>query len=167
MDSVKEKNIPLGYFHLAFGSFAGLYVLSGIFETSADIRYILILISTVILVSLFILSHRNGSGFSLRQPFSMLTVLWIVKSISFAVIESPLLPHGKSVLIYAYIDIYLLIFIFLATGISFIVKRPYFYKQANTFLYPLLGGIFLLLSVVSVIGATVAFKDSILLYMEM
>jgi len=132
----------------------------------------LILISTALFGILILLASQNISMNINKKLFYILASLCIVKALSLILftlgsfiydLKTPFNPEdlfGNTIdIISEYIDMYLVSIIVLVVGISFILRKPYFYMQTKTVSYIFVGILFALLSLAMFFAPTLLLKD--------
>ena len=169
MKLIANKNYPLHYFNLTYGSLMASYLLRNFFDATHYIRYAAVLIPTAMMAILFLLSHRSMINIAQKKLFTLLTILIVVQMISYVFSDSSMMiSSGKSFYILSVVDSYLFIVITLLIGVSFAIKKPFFYQRTKITTYRISGIVLILFSILSAITLTWMITDifSFIAYMN-
>lgn len=136
------KDKYLFYLNISYVLFFGMVPLST-FYFHSNIRAILLLIAfiPVIVIHVTILLDLYAS-----KPFIILSFLWITKFVFFAISEGLNYFLQKQLLLFEWIDVFLLLIIALMVSLSLLIKNPFWYVKAKSRIYRSAGVLTLIFS---------------------
>lgn len=113
----------------------------------ATTRALLLLVAFLPIVFVHLMMLFTIKTWRIKKSFLLLTILWSIKYITFAVSEGVYLFLKKEIPFLDWIDLVLLLIIGLAVSISFLIKNPFFFERDERKLIVFMGFVGLILSV--------------------
>jgi hypothetical protein len=154
----KMKDNYILFLKSAYGYFIILFVLIALLQPRAVARLILLSMAYVPIVAVHIIVVSKTSAHETNKLFFLLSVLWVVKFVSFLTYEGlSVFTDGPIAL--GWFDLFLLLFLAVIVAISFVFRVPFFYVKSNEKSWIAIGVIFLMLSVWILIQIGFAFRD--------
>ncbi len=138
------KDKYLFYLNLSYVLFFGMVPLAT-FYFHSNIRAILLLIAfiPVIVIHVKIFLDINACT---GKPFIILSFLWITKLVFFAINEGLNYFFQNQLLLFEWIDVFLLLIIALMVSVSLLIKNPFWYVKAKSRIYRIAGVLALIFS---------------------
>jgi len=128
-----------------------------LFDYSAQIRGIILFFSAVPVAIMHIASFYSGTLLQPKRYFLALTILWVIKVTVFAINEG-LHYFASGLPLLDWVDLFLLLSICLFVSLSFIIGRPFFFKQIRNKAIVFLGiaGLFMAAGLAVMIGLAIS-----------
>lgn len=116
--------ISYGYLIFLFGIFAVL-------PPHAYIRALLLFTAFAYIVIMHIIILRSIEAGKINKGFFILSLLWGIKLVTFAVNEGLNLSFQEGPIALEWVDLFLLFILAIITSISFLFKKPFWYKKLD------------------------------------